>query len=425
MTFHELLFGYVFYYPFLMAWVWMAGGFAHVLVFERRRHVQADPLTLLPPGSGLAGWPFVSVIVPCHNEAAQIEEVIAQLMKSRYPDFEVLAVNDGSSDDTGAILDRLALQWPRLRVVHNATNQGKAVGLNTAVLLARGEFIFGIDGDALIDPDAIAWLILPMLRSDRVGAVTGNPRIRNRTTLIGRMQVGEFSSNIGLIKRTQQIWGRLFTVSGVIAMFRRRALLDAGFWATDVLTEDIDISWKIQIAGWTLRFEPRALAWILMPETLRGLYRQRQRWATGGIQTVLRYTGTLMSPRHWRMWPVWAEYLLSVVWAYAMLLVLLLAVAGVFFNAWIPPGWRVGFLPEWRGTLLGLTCMMQMFVSLWIDRFYDRHLLRYFLWTLWYPLAFWMINMVTTVIALPQALLRGAGRRAIWRSPDRGIPDVH
>ena len=406
-----LIFGYVFYYPFFMAWVWMAGGLAHVLVFERRRQLQVDPLTLLP------STPMVSVIVPCHNEAAQVEEVIAQLMRTRYPHYEVLAVNDGSTDNTGAILDALAQRWPRLRVVHNSANQGKAVGLNTAVLLAQGEFIFGIDGDALIDPDAIAWLLRPMLASATVGAVTGNPRIRNRTTVIGRMQVGEFSSTIGLIKRTQQIFGRLFTVSGVIAMFRRRALIDAGFWATDVLTDDIDISWKIQLAGWTIRFEPRALAWILMPETLRGLYRQRQRWATGGIQTVLRYSTTLLRPRHWRMWAVWAEYLASVLWAYAMFLVLVLAL----FRHWLPPGWQVGFLPEWRGTLLGLTCMSQMFVSLWIDRYYDRDLLRYFLWTVWYPLAFWMINMVTTVIALPQALVRRTGKRAIWRSPDRGV----
>ena len=406
-----LIFGYVFYYPFFMAWVWMAGGLAHVLVFERRRHLQVDPLTLLP------STPMVSVIVPCHNEAAQVEEVLAQLMNTRYPHYEVLAVNDGSTDNTGAILDKLAERWPQLRVVHNSENQGKAVGLNTAVLLAKGEFIFGIDGDALIDPDAIAWLLRPMLASASVGAVTGNPRIRNRTTVIGRMQVGEFSSTIGLIKRTQQIFGRLFTVSGVIAMFRRRALIDAGFWATDVLTEDIDISWKIQLAGWTIRFEPRALAWILMPETLRGLYRQRQRWATGGIQTVLRYSTTLLRPRHWRMWAVWAEYLASVLWAYAMFLVLVLAL----FRHWLPPGWQVGFLPEWRGTLLGLTCMSQMFVSLWIDRYYDRDLLRYFLWTVWYPLAFWMINMVTTVIALPQALARRTGKRAIWRSPDRGV----
>ena len=411
---HEFLFGYVFYYPFFMAWVWMAGGFAHVLVFERNRHHQPDPLELLP------STPLVSVIVPCRNEAAQIEEVIEQLMRSRYPDFEVLAVNDGSTDGTGALLDRLARKFPKLRVVHNSANQGKAVGLNTAALLARGEYLFGIDGDALIDEDAIAWLMQPLLASDTVGAVTGNPRIRNRTSLLGRMQVGEFSSTIGLIKRTQQIFGRLFTVSGVIAMFRRKALLQAGFWSPDVLTEDIDISWKMQLAGWTIRFQPRALAWILMPETLRGLYRQRQRWATGGIQTVLRYSLVLLRPRHWRMWPVWAEYLLSVLWAYAMFLVLLLAIV----RPWMPPGWQVGFFPEWRGTLLGITCMTQMLVSLWIDRYYDRHLLRYFLWTVWYPLAFWMINMVTTVIALPKALLRRTGKRAIWRSPDRGIPDA-
>ena len=92
---HEFLFGYVFYYPFFMAWVWMAGGFAHVLVFERNRHHQPDPLELLP------STPLVSVIVPCRNEAAQIEEVIEQLMRSRYPDFEVLAVNDGSTSKSG------------------------------------------------------------------------------------------------------------------------------------------------------------------------------------------------------------------------------------------------------------------------------------------------------------------------------------
>ncbi|RYF46741.1 MAG: glycosyltransferase [Comamonadaceae bacterium] len=115
----ELIFGYVFYYPFFMAWVWIAGGFAHVLVFERKRNLQTDPLTLLP------STPLVSVVVPCHNEEAQVEEVIEQLMRSRYPDFEVIAVNDGSTDRTGALLDALAQRFPRLRVVHNSANQGK------------------------------------------------------------------------------------------------------------------------------------------------------------------------------------------------------------------------------------------------------------------------------------------------------------
>ncbi|SFP85442.1 biofilm PGA synthesis N-glycosyltransferase PgaC [Variovorax sp. OK605] len=408
----RVLLDYVFYYPFIAAYVWMAGGIAHALVFERRRHLRTDPLPLLPE------QPLVSVIVPCFNEGAQVQEVIEQLMRSRYTNYEVIAVNDGSSDDTGPVLDALAGRYAALRVVHHARNQGKAVALNTAAVLANGEYILGVDGDALIDPDAIAWMLTHMLHSERVGAVTGNPRIRTRTTLLGRMQVGEFSSNIGLIKRTQQLAGRLFTVSGVLSMFRRKALLDVEFWSPDVMTEDIDISWKLQLQGWRVRYEPRALCWILMPETVRGLYRQRQRWATGGIQTLLRYAGQVIRPRNFMMWPVFAEYLASVVWAYAMFCVLVLALVRRF----LPPEWQyVGFWPEWHGMLLGITCMLQMFVSLWIDRHYDRNILRYLVWTIWYPLAFWMINMFTTVVALPVTLLRRKGKRARWTSPDRGV----
>ncbi|QEI07525.1 poly-beta-1,6 N-acetyl-D-glucosamine synthase [Pigmentiphaga aceris] len=410
-TLTKWLFDYVFYYPFFMAYVWMAGGVAHALVFERLRNRRLDPLPLLPE------LPLVSVVVPCRNEAMAIRDVIEQLMRTRYPNYEVIAVNDGSTDDTGAILDSLALSYPALRVVHHATNQGKAVALNTAALLAKGEYILGIDGDALVDPDAIGWMLRHLLQSDNVGAVTGNPRIRTRTTLIGRMQVGEFSATIGLIKRSQHLFGRLFTVSGVLAMFRRKALLDTEFWSPDVMTEDIDVSWKLQLAGWTIRFEPRALCWILMPETVRGLYQQRQRWAVGGIQTLMRYTGRVLRPTHIKMWPIYIEYLASVVWAYAMFLVLALAIV----RPWLPPDWQfVGFLPEWHGMLLGITCMLQMFVSLWIDRHYDKRLLRYFLWTIWYPLAFWMINMFTTVLAIPITLLRRPGKRALWESPERG-----
>src|SRR5690606_1756376 len=111
--------------------------------------------------------------------------------------------------------------------------------------------------------------------SPRVGAVTGNPRIRTRSTLLGRIQVGEFSSIIGLIKRAQRTYGKVFTVSGVMACFRRSALHDVGYWDPHALTEDIDVSWRLEIRHWDVRFEPNALCWILMPETLQGLWRQR------------------------------------------------------------------------------------------------------------------------------------------------------
>ena len=409
----DVLFDFVFFYPFFMAYVWMAGGIVHFLLFEWG---QKDTLDVL---ESLADLPRVSILVPCFNEGDNVREVIGHLMQLEYPNYEVIAINDGSTDDTGAQLDDMAREFPLLRVIHQNVNQGKAVGLTTATILAQGEFILGIDGDAILDVNAIGWMLRHFLRHDDVAAVTGNPRIRTRSTLLGRMQVGEFSSFIGLIKRTQQLYGRLFSVSGVIVMFRRKALLDVGFWSTDMLTEDIDISWKLQVAGWRIRYEPRALCWILMPETIRGLYKQRLRWAMGGIQTLLKYSSGMRHLSQRRMWPIYGEYLTSVVWSYSMVLALALALLKAL--ELMPHSLETALIPEWSGLLLIFTCFLQLMIGLLIDYRYDCYLLRYFLWTIWYPLAFWMINLITTVVAVPSVLLRRRGARAVWVSPDRGV----
>lgn len=228
---------YAFYYPLLMSWVWMAGAFVFWLRRERGRPLfDAPPRTIETPG--------VSVLVPCYNEGDNAEETLTQALALDYPDFEVIAIDDGSSDNTGEVLDRMAARHQRLRVIHLAQNQGKAVALQAGALLARHEILLCIDGDALLDQNCARWMARHFVDDPRVAAVTGNPRIRNRTTLLGRLQVGEFSSIIGLIKRAQQSFGPLFTVSGVITAFRRPAVHEVGYWSPDVLTEDIDIDRK-------------------------------------------------------------------------------------------------------------------------------------------------------------------------------------
>ena len=242
----------------------------------------------------------------------------------------------------------------------------------------------------------------------RVGAVTGNPRVRNRSTLLGRLQVGEFSSIVGLIKRAQRTYGRIFTVSGVVACFRKAALHDVGYWSTDMLTEDIDISWKLQIRHWDVRFEPKAHCWILAPETLRGLWQQRLRWATGGIQVVIKYWQSAPSGNAARMWPL-LEYVFSVIWAYAMVMMALLWLAGLVIE--LPPGYRVpSLLAGWSGVMVATTCLIQIGVSLALDARYDKGSLNSFYWMIWYPLAYWMLNMFTTIVAVPRALLRDRRR---------------
>jgi len=410
MPFKAGLSSFVFYYPFFMSYFWIIGGLLHYLLFEQGRRYGR---IVLP------SYPRVAVIVPCYNEGENVAEVIAHQDAMRYPDYVVIAVDDGSSDDTGVQLNRLARRFERLLVVHQHRNEGKAIGLTTAAQLTDAEYLLCIDGDSLPDHDSISYMLTHFLHAERVGAVTGNPRIRNRSTLLGRMQVGEFSSIIGLIKRTQQLYGRLMTVSGVMTMFRKQALEKVGYWSPDMLTEDIDISWKLQVAGWHIRYEPRALTWILMPETIKGLYRQRLRWAKGGIQTMLKYLPRLIHPRQALMWPILIEFALSVVWAYGMLTIILLAVLGMFVE--LPPLWRFEIYPQWHGSLLFLTCLAQLLAGCIIDHKYDYRILRYFTDTVWYPIAFWLIGLTTTVIALPSVVLRRSRSRARWVSPDRGL----
>jgi poly-beta-1,6-N-acetyl-D-glucosamine synthase len=410
----NFLLGFAFFYPLLMSYIWISGGIIYFLRWERRQ-----PRRDQPPE--LPSYPLVSLIVPCHNEGENVRETIRFLAAQDYPHIEIIAVNDGSRDDTGAQLDALLPLYPNLRVIHFATNQGKSMGLRMAALAANAEYLICIDGDALLDRYATRWMLYHLLTKPRVGAVTGNPRIRNRSTLLGRLQVGEFSSIIGLIKRAQRAYGRVFCVSGVIGCFRKTALHRAGYWSTDMITEDIDLTWRLQMDHWSVLYEPNALCWILMPETLKGLWRQRLRWAQGGVEVILRYA--LPLARSWRMrrmWPVFAEYVLSLIWAYVMAGLILLWLVGQLFT--LPQHWTIpSMLPEWHGVMLGATCLAQFALSMAIDRRYEPGVGRNFYWMIWYPLAYWLLSMLTSVFALPKALMKRRGTRAVWVSPDRGI----
>ncbi len=409
-----LLFNFAFFYPVVMAFFWMVGGIYYYLRRER-----GAPRPDAPPP--LRSQPPVSVLVPCFNEATHIADTIHAIAAQVYPRLEIVAINDGSSDASGTVLEGLLPRYPNLRVVHLEENQGKANALRIGALAARSEYLVCVDADVLLDPHATRWMVGHLVDGPRVGAVTGNPRVRNRTTLLARMQVGEFSAIIGLIKRAQRGYGRLFTLSGAICAFRRTALHRVGFWNDRMVTEDIDISWRLQLDGWDIRYEPNALSWVLMPETLRGLWRQRLRWARGGVEVLLQHGRKVLSWRRRRMWGVLLEYALSLAWAYTMLVIVLLWLLGKVMP--LPRALYVDtLLPRWHGVVLALVCLLQFGTSLLIERRYERGLARQFYWVIWYPLAFWTIGMAAAVVALPRTLLSWRQqRRARWISPDRGV----
>jgi len=403
----------VFGYPFVMAWYWMVGG---LLFYFTRQRGMAPPDRPEP----MDHWPRISILVPCFNEGENAEETLETAAAVDYPEFEVIAINDGSRDNTAEVLDRLAGRIPKLRVVHLASNQGKATALNTGALLAKHELLVCIDGDALLDPHALRWIARAFRRGD-VGGLAGNSRIRNRTSLLGRLQVGEFASIIGLIRRAQTMYGRLFTVSGVICAFRKRTLDEAGWWSPRTITDDIDITWRVQLAGWRVIYEPNAIVWILMPETLRGLWRQRLRWAEGGVQMMQEFFRPMITGRTPSLLPTYLNFLISIVWSYLVLFALgvgLLWAVGLGPPRPIP---AFRLVPDWWGLTLTLTYLTQALLSHFLDTRYERRMLQSMFWVIWYPLAFWMLSATTAAAALPRVLLRPGTVRGTWVSPDRGL----
>ncbi len=405
----DLISDFVYLYPLLMSFIWMIGGLIYYRRLERNKQV--------PPE--LNRWPMFSILVPCHNEEEHIEKTVQYLLNLDYPDYEIILIDDGSDDSTASIIKSLCSTHPQVRAVYVKDNSGKAEALNVGSLVAKGELLLTIDADALLEPSVMKWLAWHFVKYPRVGAVTGNPRVLNRTSLLAKIQVGEYSTIIGLIKRTQRILGKVLTVSGVVAAFRRQALATVGFWDNDMVTEDIDITWKLEKKFWDVRYEPRCICWILVPETLRGLWRQRLRWCQGGIEVLRKHCGIWLSWKQRRLWPVFTEYITSVIWAYLFWSFVILWVIG---HIWVLPIRVLSPIPpRWTGSMLALACVAQFLVSLYVDRAYDKRMGRYLFWVIWYPFMYWVINSLATLVGTPRALLKKKGERAVWVSPDRGL----
>ena len=135
-------------YPLSMAYLWMSGGIAYFFHWENKGQSKVDE----PPE--LVDYPGVSIIVPAHNESFAILETIDSLAAQKYPEFEIIVVNDGSTDDTAEILDRLVDEG-KIRAIHLATNQGKAAAMRVGTLASNHEILVCIDGDAVLDPHAV------------------------------------------------------------------------------------------------------------------------------------------------------------------------------------------------------------------------------------------------------------------------------
>lgn len=395
---YEIALVYFAAYPIVTSILWVTTSLMFRLRWERKT---AEPI------AADAVLPSVTVLIPAHNEAEVIGSALASVLRLDYPHFEVIVVDDGSTDSTLGVLRGFA-DDERVRIVYKTLNEGKALALNDALPLARGEIVLILDADAEPQPELLRAMV-PHFASARVAGVTGNPRVRNTTTFLARLQSIEFSSIVSLLRRSQRIWGRIVTVSGVVAAFRRSAILDVGGFSPDMPTEDIDLTWKLQKRFYDVRYEPRAVCWMSVPTTLRGLWKQRLRWARGLMQVLRRHRHVVMHWKYRRMWPVFAESSLSTLWA--LCFIVLTSIWITSYAMGIPP---VGAspIPNLWGMTIGSMCVLQLLIGAWIDYRYDRSIVRMIPYAVWYPILYWMLLSLAAVVSLPW-LLRRPQRAAI------------
>ncbi len=408
-TVARLLLAFVALYPVVTAALWVAGGVVFRLLDEPHQGEEPE-----------GGWRGVSILIPAYNEEAVIATSVAAALACEYPEFEVLVLDDGSTDGTEAVALRALAGHPNGRVIRDPVNRGKAEVLNVGFAEARHELVAVTDADTHIHPQALELLVARLSRSPIVAAVAGAPHVTNRGRLLLAMQVLEAASIIGLIRRTHSLTGRVGIVAGVLGLFRRDRVLAVGGYDPRMATEDIDLTWKLLLSGWQTAYEPRALVGMQVPASLRALWMQRKRWARGQGEVLRTHFREIVRWRNHRMWLLSLEAVASLLWVSCLLASLLVAVFAVLLGEGQD---LLGFGLAW-GVAIAAVATIQMVVALSLERPYDRSIFRPLLVGAIFPIAYWTISAAAALRSETVALVQGPRERAdVWDVPRERLDD--
>jgi cellulose synthase/poly-beta-1,6-N-acetylglucosamine synthase-like glycosyltransferase len=315
--------------------------FAGVAFVELRKHRRKWTGRELASVMRSPATPAVSVIMPAYNEASTIGESIRSLLHLNFPQFEVVVVNDGSTDGTlSAAIDAFELvrapvshqrhlnSQPVRAVYRSLTNRdivvidkengGKADAINAGINAARYPLVCVIDADSLLEDHALTRAVLPFLEDPTTVAAGGIIRIANgckvehgRVTTIGlpasslaRFQVVEYLRAFLAGRVAQSVVNGLLIVSGAFGVFRRDLLIEAGGFRQDTIGEDMEIVTRLHRLcrergkPYRIVFQPDPVCWTEAPETVRGLARQRNRWQRGTMQVLGFHAPLMFNPRY-------------------------------------------------------------------------------------------------------------------------------
>lgn len=242
--------------------------------------------------------PFVTVMIPAHNEESVITNTVENILRMDYPNFEVIVIDDRSSDNTASVIKNLEAKHEQVRALIREKDAfpGKSAVLNDALKMAHGEAILVFDADATVEPDFLNKLV-PNLEPADVGAVQARKIIRNKdVNFLTRCQNNEYTFDTYLQVSRDAIKGAV-ELRGNGELIKRQALEDIDGWNNYTITDDLDMSTRLHIKGWDVRFCPDACVYEEGIVYVFPLFRQRRRWLEGTIRRYLEYFGEAMKSK--------------------------------------------------------------------------------------------------------------------------------
>lgn len=244
----------------------------------------------------LKEYPFVSVMVPAHNEAKVIKKTVQSLLNLDYPKdrYEIIVINDNSSDNSHEILTGMQNDNPDRNLIVISTDsiiggKGKSNSLNIGFEKSKGEILAIYDADNTPEKKALKYLVQTLIKNDELGAVIGKFRCRNKSrNLLTRFINIETLTFQWMAQAGRWQLLNLCTIPGTNFVIRRSIIEEMGGWDTKAITEDTEISFRMYRMGYKIKFMPLAVTWEQEPQTIKVWIKQRTRWAKGNTYVVIK-----------------------------------------------------------------------------------------------------------------------------------------
>ncbi len=261
------------------------GVYTSLALRHRNRKLEKNPV---PVNENYK--PFITIMIPAHNEESVIGHTVRNIQNLSYPKFEIILIDDRSDDNTFEVIKSLADKYDNVKYLKRAADAfpGKSAVLNDAYPMAQGDAILVFDADATVEPDFLDKLV-PNLEPKDVGAVQARKVIRNSdTNILTKCQNNEYTLDTYMQVGRDAVKGAV-ELRGNGELIKREAIDDIHGWNNYTITDDLDMSTRLHIKGWDVRFIPDAIVYEEGVEYLMPLFRQRRRWLEGTIRRYLEY----------------------------------------------------------------------------------------------------------------------------------------